>query len=47
MLATGEQTGSGEPILGPQDDVRNIQLAKAALYARIKLLMNRAALKAQ
>ena len=46
VLATGEQTGSGEPILVTQDDVRNIQLAKAALYAGIKLLMNRAALKA-
>ena len=45
VLATGEQTSSGQPILVTQEDVRNIQLAKAALYAGIKLLMNRAALK--
>lgn len=42
VLATEEQTTTGEPILVTQDDVRNIQLAKAALYAGAKLLMNRA-----
>jgi uncharacterized 2Fe-2S/4Fe-4S cluster protein (DUF4445 family) len=42
ILATGDETGSGEPILVTQADVRNIQLAKAALYAGAKLLMNRA-----
>ena len=42
ILATGEQTTTGEPITVTQDDVRNIQLAKAALYAGAKLLMNRA-----
>jgi uncharacterized 2Fe-2S/4Fe-4S cluster protein (DUF4445 family) len=42
VLATGEQTASGEPILVTQADVRNIQLAKAALYAGAKVLMNRA-----
>jgi uncharacterized 2Fe-2S/4Fe-4S cluster protein (DUF4445 family) len=42
VLATGEQTTSGEPILVTQLDVRNIQLAKAALYAGAKLLMMRA-----
>jgi uncharacterized 2Fe-2S/4Fe-4S cluster protein (DUF4445 family) len=42
ILATGNQTTTGEPILITQDDVRNIQLAKAALYAGAKLLMNRA-----
>jgi uncharacterized 2Fe-2S/4Fe-4S cluster protein (DUF4445 family) len=42
MLATGKQTANKEPILVTQDDVRNIQLAKAALYAGAKLLMNRA-----
>ena len=42
ILATGEQTTTGEPIIVTQDDVRNIQLAKAALYAGAKLLMNRA-----
>lgn len=42
ILATGNQTTTGEPILVTQEDVRNIQLAKAALYAGAKLLMNRA-----
>jgi len=41
VLATGDQTANGQPILVTQDDVRNIQLAKAALYAGAKLLMNR------
>lgn len=44
VLATGDQTTTGQPILVTQDDVRNIQLAKAALYAGTKLLMNRAAI---
>jgi uncharacterized 2Fe-2S/4Fe-4S cluster protein (DUF4445 family) len=42
ILVTGAYTATGEPILVTQDDVRNIQLAKAALYAGIKLLMKRA-----
>lgn len=42
ILATGEQTTTGNPIVVTQDDVRNIQLAKAALYAGAKLLMLRA-----
>ena len=42
ILATAEQTANGEPLLITQDDVRNVQLAKAALYAGAKLLMNRA-----
>jgi uncharacterized 2Fe-2S/4Fe-4S cluster protein (DUF4445 family) len=42
ILATGEQTINGKPLLITQDDVRNIQLAKAALYAGAKLLMNKA-----
>lgn len=42
ILATAAQTSTHEPILVTQDDVRNIQLAKAALYAGAKLLMNRA-----
>jgi len=41
VLATGDQTANGQPILVTQDDVRAIQLAKAALYAGAKLLMNR------
>jgi uncharacterized 2Fe-2S/4Fe-4S cluster protein (DUF4445 family) len=46
ILATGQQTVTGQPILVTQDDVRNIQLAKAALYAGAKLLMNHAGVKA-
>lgn len=46
ILAAAEQSSTGEPILVTQDDVRNIQLAKAALYAGAKLLMNRAGARA-
>lgn len=46
VLATAEQSATGKPILVTQDDVRNIQLAKAALYAGAKLLMNRAGITA-
>jgi uncharacterized 2Fe-2S/4Fe-4S cluster protein (DUF4445 family) len=42
VLADGSQTTTREPILITQNDVRNIQLAKGALYAGAKLLMNRA-----
>lgn len=42
ILAAAEQTAAGEAILVTQDDVRNIQLAKAALYAGAKVLMLRA-----
>ena len=45
ILATAEQSTTGSPILVTQDDVRNIQLAKAALYAGVKLLMNEAELE--
>lgn len=41
LLATAGQTATGGPIVVTQDDVRNIQLAKAALYAGCKLLMRR------
>lgn len=41
ILATTEQTANGQTLVVTQDDVRNIQLAKAALYAGAKLLMNR------
>jgi uncharacterized 2Fe-2S/4Fe-4S cluster protein (DUF4445 family) len=44
-LATAEQTSTGEPIVITQNDVRAIQLAKAALYAGAKLLMNQAGLE--
>lgn len=39
ILAEGEQTSTGQPIVVTQADVRAIQLAKAALYAGVKLLM--------
>ena len=41
ILATAEQSATGREIVVTQDDVRNIQLAKAALYAGCKLLMRR------
>jgi uncharacterized 2Fe-2S/4Fe-4S cluster protein (DUF4445 family) len=44
-MATAEQTTSGAPLLITQDDVRNIQLAKGALYAGAKLLMNRSGIQ--
>ena len=46
VLATGEQTSNGRALLITQADVRAIQLAKAALYAGAKLLMNRAGVTA-
>ena len=42
ILATPEQTANGQTLYVTQDDVRNIQLAKAALYAGAKILMKRA-----
>ena len=45
LLATASQTATGKPIWVTQDDVRNIQLAKAALYAGAKLLMGHAGVK--
>ncbi|UCC52049.1 MAG: DUF4445 domain-containing protein, partial [Anaerolineaceae bacterium] len=42
LLATESETTNGQPLLITQTDVRNVQLAKAALYAGSKLLMNRA-----
>ncbi len=46
VLATADQTTTGQPILVTQDDVRSIQLAKAALYAGAKLLLMRAGMPA-
>jgi uncharacterized 2Fe-2S/4Fe-4S cluster protein (DUF4445 family) len=46
VLATAVETTTAEPILVTQDDVRNIQLAKAALYAGAKLLMRQAGISA-
>ncbi|OGO27095.1 MAG: ferredoxin [Chloroflexi bacterium RBG_16_52_11] len=45
LLATGEQTANGSPMMITQEDIRNIQLAKAALYAGAKLLMNRSGIQ--
>jgi uncharacterized 2Fe-2S/4Fe-4S cluster protein (DUF4445 family) len=39
VLADESQTATGKPIVVTQSDVRAIQLAKAALYAGVKLLM--------
>jgi uncharacterized 2Fe-2S/4Fe-4S cluster protein (DUF4445 family) len=41
VLAESHQTIIGGPIVVTQNDVRAIQLAKAALFAGIRLLMNR------
>jgi len=41
VLAEARQTSNGHPIVVTQNDVRAIQLAKAALYAGVKLLMER------
>ncbi len=41
ILATADQSSTGKSILVTQNDVRNIQLAKAALYAGAKILMMR------
>src|SRR3989454_11462247 len=41
ILAKPNQTASGAPIVITQNDVRSVQLAKAALYAGVKLLMGR------
>ena len=42
ILATEDQTTTERPLRITQNDVRNIQLGKSALYAGAKLLMNRA-----
>ncbi len=41
ILAWPHETATGEPISVHSDDIRAVQLAKAALYAGAKLLMNR------
>jgi uncharacterized 2Fe-2S/4Fe-4S cluster protein (DUF4445 family) len=41
ILATAQETASGEEIVVTQADIRAVQLAKAALYAGVKLLMER------
>jgi uncharacterized 2Fe-2S/4Fe-4S cluster protein (DUF4445 family) len=46
ILATAEQTSHGRPLTITQADIRNIQLAKAALYAGVRLLMKRAGVTA-
>lgn len=42
LLATELETTNGQPLYVTQNDVRNIQLGKSALYAGAKLLMKRA-----
>jgi len=41
VLAWPHETSTGRPIVITSDDVRNIQLAKAALYSGARLLMER------
>ncbi len=45
MLATELETTNGKPLFITQNDVRNIQLGKSALYAGAKLLMKKAEIK--
>ena len=45
QLVDADLTASGSPILITQEDVRAIQLAKAALYAGTKLLMDQRGVK--
>lgn len=40
VLADGTQTDTGEPILITQHDVRELQLAKGAIFAGIRMLLN-------
>lgn len=40
VLAPAEETASGQPVVVTQTDVRQIQLAKGALYAGAKLMMH-------
>jgi uncharacterized 2Fe-2S/4Fe-4S cluster protein (DUF4445 family) len=42
LLAKPEETSMGKPLLITQEDIRAIQLAKAALYAGVRLLMDQA-----
>jgi uncharacterized 2Fe-2S/4Fe-4S cluster protein (DUF4445 family) len=46
VLVSAEQSATGAPIVVTQSDVRAIQLAKAALYAGVKLLMARTEIRA-
>lgn len=41
LLESADKTATGKDIVVTQQDIRNIQLAKAALYAGVKLLMDR------
>ena len=41
VLATAEESATGQEILITQKDIRAIQLAKAALYSGVRLLMDR------
>jgi uncharacterized 2Fe-2S/4Fe-4S cluster protein (DUF4445 family) len=45
ILATPDKTANGQPLYVTQDDVRAIQLAKAALYAGAKIMMKRAGIE--
>jgi len=46
VLAWGEETATGDPIVITQKDIGEVQLAKAAIHAGCAILMNRAAVKA-
>jgi len=46
VLAWGEETSTGDPIVITQKDIGEVQLAKAAIHAGCTVLMKRAAVKA-
>ena len=45
VLALGEETSTGEPIVITQKDIGEVQLAKAAIHAGCAVLMSRAGVK--
>lgn len=47
IIAYGEETESGEPILMTQQDIRQVQLAKAAIYTGCLMLMEECGLKGE
>jgi uncharacterized 2Fe-2S/4Fe-4S cluster protein (DUF4445 family) len=42
VISTADETATGEDIVITQKDIENVQMAKAALYAGAKILMNKA-----
>ena len=47
IIAYGEETESGEPLLMTQQDIRQVQLAKAAIYTGCLMLIEECGLKGE